>query len=216
MMRKNKGFVPIFLGLLLIAAALLLTAYNLYDSRRAEDTARQVVARLEERLPAESLPAETQPQPEKETAPVSEVEIPDYVLNPEMEMPEETIEGRAYIGILRIPALELELPVLSGWSYPGLKIAPCRYSGSAYTGDLILCAHNYSSHFGRLKSLRPGDEITFTDVDGNCFSYQVAELETLEPTAIEEMESGDWDLTLFTCTVGGKTRVTLRCEAAED
>ena len=211
MMRKNKGSIPIFLGLLLIAAALLLTAYNLYDSCRAEDTARQVVARLEERLPAEN-----QPQPERGTAPVSEVEIPDYVFNPEMEMPEETIDGRSYIGILRIPALELELPVISQWSYPGLKIAPCRYSGCAYMGDLILCAHNYSSHFGRLKSLRPGDEITFTDVDGNCFSYQVAELETLEPTAIEEMESGDWDLTLFTCTVGGKTRVTLRCEAVED
>ena len=36
-------------------------------------------------------------------------------------------------------------------------------------------------------------------------------METLMPTAVEEMESGDWDLTLFTCTVGGRTRVAVRC-----
>jgi sortase A len=25
------------------------------------------------------------------------------------------------------------------------------------------------------------------------------------------MESGDWDLTLFTCTTGGQSRITVRC-----
>ena len=52
-------------------------------------------------------------------------------------------------------------------------------------------------------------------MDGNVFRYEVVELETLMPTAIEEMTSGDWDLTLFTCTIGGGSRVTVRCELAE-
>ena len=133
----------------------------------------------------------------------------------QMEMPVKTVDGIEIVGILRIPALELELPIISQWSYPDLQTAPCRYSGSAYLNNLILCGHNYSSHFGRLKELREGDIITFTDMDGNLFTYEMAERETLMPTSIEEMTSGDWDLTLFTCTVGGQSRVTVRCTLVE-
>ena len=122
------------------------------------------------------------------------------------------IDGEVYIGTLDIPALELSLPVMSEWSYPKLKLAPCRYKGSAYRNDLIICAHNYNSHFGRLKELEPGDEIVFTDADGNAFFYSVVTTETLAPTAIDEMESSGWDLTLFTCTIGGAKRVTVRCK----
>ena len=57
--------------------------------------------------------------------------------------------------------------------------------------------------------------MTFTDVDGSLFSYRVAEVQVLEPTAIEEMVMEGWDLTLFTCTIGGQARLTVRCEAAE-
>lgn len=142
--------------------------------------------------------------------------IPDYVLSPNMEMPVETINGIDFIGVLRIPALELELPIISEWNYPNLKTAPCRYSGSAYLNNLIICGHNYTSHFGTLKNLWEGDIATFTDIDGNVFIYKMVERETLLPTSIDAMESGEWDLTLFTCTVGGQSRVTIRFELEED
>lgn len=195
---KHKGKGLIFTGLLLIAAALFLTGYNLFDQMRAQRSAAQAAAQLTEQLPQ-----------------TSQTDVPDYLLTPEMEMPVETIDGVDYVGVLRIPTLALELPVISQWSYPLLKIAPCRYSGSAYQNNLVLCAHNYASHFGNLKSLHIGDAVTFTDMDGNLFTYQVAELETLPPQATEEMENGDWDLTLFTCTVGGQSRVTVRCTAEQ-
>ena len=145
---------------------------------------------------------------------LEEAYIPDYILNPEMDMPEEDVDGQKYIGVLRIPDLSLELPVISNWSYPNLKNAPCRYAGSAYMNNMVIAAHNYYSHFGHLKDLSPGDEVTFTDVDGNVFQYEVSALEILSPFAVEEMTSGDWDLTLFTCTVGGQSRVTIRCAQA--
>lgn len=195
---KHKGKGLIFTGLLLIAAALFLTGYNLFDQMRAQRSAAQAAAQLAERLPQ-----------------TTQTDVPDYLLTPEMEMPVETIDGVDYVGVLRIPALALELPVISQWSYPLLKIAPCRYSGSAYQNNLVLCAHNYASHFGNLKNLHIGAAVTFTDMDGNLFTYQVAELETLPPQATEEMENGDWDLTLFTCTVGGQSRVTVRCTAEQ-
>ena len=52
----------------------------------------------------------------------------------------------------------------------------------------------------------------FTDADGNVFSYEVDTIETVGGTDIEKMESGDWDLTLFTCTTGGKARAAVRCK----
>ena len=195
---KHKGKGLIFTGLLLIAAALFLTGYNLFDQMRAQRSAAQAAAQLAERLPQ-----------------TTQTDVPDYLLTPEMDMPVETIDGVDYVGVLRIPTLALELPVISQWSYPLLKIAPCRYSGSAYQNNLVLCAHNYASYFGNLKNLHIGDAVTFTDMDGNLFTYQVAELETLPPQATEEMENGDWDLTLFTCTVGGQSRVTVRCTAEQ-
>ena len=192
-----------------MAAALFLACYNMWEERRAEAAAASA---LEEMLP--EMPAAAEPPAQPEDA--QEAVIPDYLLNPEMEMPTVEIEGQAYIGVLDIPVLELELPVISEWSYPRLKLAPCRFEGSAYLDDLIIAAHNYRSHFGGLKNLRPGDEVSFTDVAGNVFRYTVAELETLGRNDMEELESGEWDLTLITCTLGGKSRVTVRCVREAD
>lgn len=216
--RKQEGLLLITIGLLLIAAALFLVSYNLYDELRAEQSARQAVTQLDAYLPAEADP-EAPPDSAGDQEPLVSDErtvIPDYVLSPNMEMPVETINGIDFIGVLRIPALELELPIISEWNYPNLKTAPCRYSGSAYLNNLIICGHNYTSHFGTLKNLWEGDIATFTDIDGNVFIYKMVERETLNPTDIEGMESGNWDLTLFTCTVGGQSRVTIRFELEED
>lgn len=210
-MKRNKGKGLILLGLLLIAAALFLAAYNLYDGARAERSARQAASRLAALTPTEA-PSTPAALPAEEAAAPEEIELPDYVLNPQMEMPVAEMDGIGYIGTLRIPALELELPVIGEWSYPNLKIAPCRYVGSAYLNTLVIAAHNYQSHFGTLKNLSEGDAVTFTDMDGNLFCYEVAALETLPPTAIAEMTASDYDLTLFTCTLGGANRVTARCD----
>ena len=197
-------------GLLLIAAALLLTVYNLWDEHRAGTAVTQVMEQLQKQTP-DSMLVQT---PSSAAGP-GESEIPDYILNPDMEMPTMDIDGNRYIGTLDIPALNLSLPVMSEWSYPKLKIAPCRYVGTAYQGNFVIAAHNYRTHFGSLGNLSAGDRVTFTDVDGNIFSYDVVEVQILNPAAIEEMVSDDWDLSLFTCTLGGKTRLTVRCDKIE-
>lgn len=194
----KRGAFWIHLGLLLIAAALFLSAYNEMESHEARNSAQQVIAQMCQALPTETA-AETE-------APA----VPEYLLDAEREMPVQTINGRDYIGVLTIPSLELELPVLSQWDYPALKVAPCRYSGSLYQDNLIICAHNYASHFGKLKNLRVGDTAIFTDMDENVVRFQLAAQETIQPEDLEAMEAGDWDLTLFTCTVGGQSRVTVR------
>ena len=186
---------------MLIAAALSLFGYNLWEERRAGEAAWQALEALEARTGTE------EGTPEK-----SEPSVSEYVLHPEMEMPTVETGGVEYIGTLAIPALELELPVVSTWSDALLDLAPCRYTGSAYLDDLIIAGHNYRGHFGSLHRLASGDAIQFTDMAGNLFSYTVSEIQELPGTALEEMEAGDWDLTLFTCTLSRTSRVTIRCQ----
>ena len=198
-MKLKKGSIFIFIGLLLLVAALLLTCFNLYDQFRGERSVDNIMDKMILKNREHSL---------------QEGEIPDYILNPDMEMPVETIDGRDFIGTLEIPSLNLNLPIISQWSYGNLRVAPCRYDGSAYKNDMILAAHNYPSHFGNLKYLKEGEYVIFTDADGNKFTYTAVVRETLMPTAVNEMlskEEDDWDLTLFTCTVGGRSRVVVRC-----
>lgn len=211
-MKTDPGRIWINTGLLLLTAALFLWAYNGQESRRAGDAAQQVITELTQSLTQEAA-TEGGAAPEQEDAPA--VKLPEYLLDDQREMPEKAVGGRDYIGVLSIPSLDLELPVLSRWSYPNLKVAPCRYSGSLYRNDLIICAHNYASHFGKLKNLRVGDTAIFTDMDENVVNFQLAAQETIQPEDLEAMEAGDWDLTLFTCTVGGQSRVTVRFQRAD-
>lgn len=193
----KKGRLCIVLGLLLLAAALVLTGYNLLEGSRAQRSAAAAVQVLEQKLP--------------EVTP----ELPQWQQYPEMELPVVTVDGLDYVGLLELPALGLELPVLERWSYPNLRQAPCRYQGTAYRSGFVIAGHNYPAHFGSLRNLTAGDSVFFTDMDGNRFAYQVAAVEVLPPTAVEEMSDEGWDLTLFTCTPGGQSRVAVRCLRAE-
>ena len=198
MNKRRLGLCLILAGLVLVVAGVGWLGYNLWDSDRAgreAQQAREVILQYRQ---------ETLTSPDLKDEPL-----------PRGEMPTLEIDGHNYIGTVTLPSLDLELPVMEDWSYANLKLAPCRYAGSIYSEDMVLCAHNYATHFGRLQNLRPGDPVVFTDMDGNVFSYTVALTDTLAPTAIEEMTAGQWPLTLFTCTLSGRTRVTVRCQWAE-
>ena len=210
--KKNRiGNILKGAGLILVTAAVLLLVYNLWDGHRARESEEAILAEyLQENKKASESPDASDKEDKQN--------IPDYLLNPDMDMPEYSLKSLgdvACIGILEIPALDLELPVISSWSYSSLRLAPCRYSGSAYKGDLVIAAHNYQSHFGGLRTLPEGSEVFFTDAVGNRFSYYVAVTEALTPWSVDDMTSGEWPLTLFTCTLDSQNRVTVRCEYSE-
>ena len=203
LIKKHRGNVLMAIGLILVIAAVSLTVYNFWDESRAEDAAQHVLSELDAVI-------------EEDTAPdFNEVEVPEYVIHPEMDMPALTLDRSDYIGVIEIPVIGLRLPIMDEWSNSNSKIAPCRYSGTAYLNDMVIAGHNYRSHFGSLNKLQIGDEILFIDMDGNRFLYNVMETEVLAPTEISRMVSGPWDLTLFTCTYGGRTRFTVRCRVVD-
>ena len=201
-MKKSIGKCLMAMGLLLVLAAAGLLVYTTRDSSRAGQAASRILTQLTEEMPqAETSQTETQSE---ETEPA--------ILR---EMTVKTVDGLDYIGYLSIPELELELPVQAQWSYDGLQKSPGKFSGSTFSDDLTICAHNYPAHFGRLRSLSQGEEVDFTDMDGMVWIYEVSYVTVLEPEDVERMtEKGPedtWSLTLFTCTPGGAERVAVRC-----
>lgn len=187
-MSRRLGCICTALGVLCILAAAALAIHNRWQDRAAEETARQTLEQLAETILAEEAPGD-----------------PDGGV---------TVEGRRYLGFLSLPTLERELPVLLDWDMEGLKGSPARYAGSFGGGGLVIGAHNYDRHFGGLSRLRSGDAVYLTDGAGTVHRYVVERVETLALEDVAEMTDTQWDLTLFTCTYGGQSRVTVRCTAA--
>lgn len=218
-MKNKRGLLFIITGLLLIAAALVIIVYNLWEDDQAERSVDKVMEQIKAAPPQQKYEKDDSNNSTDGTSAdtslpsdPSEEEIPDYILNPKMEMPTQNIDGYDYIGVLKIAACDIELPIISAWNYPALKVAPCRFEGSVYTDDIIIAAHAYRAHFKRIRNLVGGEEVIFTDMNGNEFRYKVVCIETVGGTDLEGLEAGDWDLSLFTCTVNKKSRFVVRCE----
>ena len=213
---KNAAYLC---GILCILAGLLLFVRNLGEDREAGIEASDSLQVLADELREEEKGTQ---QPfcvdGGRNIPGTGKETQQAVLSfyKDMEMPAKRVEGRRYIGILEIGALRLKLPVLDTFSYRNIKVAPARFFGSVYDDNLILLAHNYQSHFGKLHLLQAGDEVSFTDMDGNRFRYTVAQVEVIGGMERDKLAEGDFDLCLFTCTLGGKNRVIVRCRRVEE
>ncbi len=130
-------------------------------------------------------------------------------------MPVQMIGGSGYIGYLTVPDLNLELPVMAECDENRLRIAPCRYYGSVRTDNLVIAGHSYITHFRPLRQLSIGAQVLFTDMEYHRITYQVMDLEVLNPTEVLEMRESDYDLTLFTCTASMKQRFAVRCDRTE-
>ena len=202
---KKAGSFFIALGLLLMAVAFGLVLHNRIEADEAGQNAERVLAELsdamrersESDIPTEDhLPAAVEAD---KTVPV---------------MATEVIDGNRYIGVLEIPALGISLPVGENWTEELLQLSPCRYSGSYYTDDLVICGHNYERHFSPIKYIEPEELVYFVTVEGTRYSYYVVQRETVQPNEIDKMlgkEDVPWNLTLFTCNNGGESRCAVRC-----
>ncbi|MCQ2514635.1 MAG: sortase [Ruminococcus sp.] len=187
---KSKGTISMIIGTVLLLIALAIVGYNTYESSNAQKISEDVVEQFETK---------------KDT----DVEL-------EKEMPTIEIEGNYYIGILEIPDYNISLPVMDSWSYDKLKIAPCVYSGSYFSDDIVIIGHNYSSIFNSIRFIKPNTDVYLTTADDRVLHYVVDYAETLKPEYVDKLtDKTDWDLTLLTCNKGNQTRRTVRCIRVE-
>ena len=210
-MHRKRGGLLMILGLLLLLGAGAWSAWNISFEEQGAEFAEEAAEKLLQSVsivqtdesakkPADA--ADTAKNPSESTDPVV-VEIP--------QMRTTEIDGYTYIGVISVPALDIELPVMSEWSYPLLKLSACRYTGSYLDDTLVIAGHSTRKHFRPLRKAKVGDSVVFTDVQGNVIQYQVIAIESLGSHDVEKLITGEWDLTLFTCSPGGERRVTVRC-----
>ena len=173
-------------GAVLMIAALLLYAYNAYEDTRAESDSEEILSDVMTVIQDHTVTVEAD--------------------EAQAVMPVGVVNGYEYIGYLSIPDLKIDLPVISDWDYNKLKKAPCRQWGTTYTDDLVIVAHNYYGHFGRLSTLEEGAKVTFTDMDGVVTEYALTEMFTVGPYEIDRVKDSEYDLVLYTCVYSGRMR----------
>ena len=220
--RLHTGTLFIIVGVAAIAAAAAIWLYNEYDNKRAAETAQNTVESILEIIRsndpsntetgnAGSGAAANAPGASVPGSDTQIVETPGAAEGSGGGSSYVVVQNEAYIGILSIPRFSLNLPVNLTWSYPKLRMSPCRFSGDIANNDLVIAAHSYRSHFGNINSLAPGDDITFIDTSGREYNYYVAAVETVQPSDTRVVVSSRYDLTLFTCTYDSRARVVVRC-----
>ena len=198
-MRQKAAILCLVLGIAFLLAALGLVCYNTWESQSAQQSSQDILVQIQNR----QEPTEFSEDPYEDHV--------DAFDQASKEMTVREIDGHEYVGYLSIPVLDRELPVMSQWAYAWLEIAPCRQYGATKMDDLVIAAHNYASHFGRLSQLRPADLLTFTDMDGEVILYAVEVVDVLDPDAVDTVKNSDFDLVLYTCTYGGSSRIAVFC-----
>ncbi len=211
-MKKNDAYM--LAGSILIILGLLLTGYNIFLESSAVEVSKGVLDKLVIKRKNINNTVFSEDLIKEYNLDVvdREIDIPDYILNPNMDMPIVEIAGYNYIGVIEIPSLGKMLPVINGCDYNNLKLSPCVYSGTAYLNNFVIVARNYKSYFGGIAKLPFGEKIIFRDVDGNLFNYSIVEKISVEDNTLEELNLEDSDLTLVTSSAGGMANMVLRCE----
>lgn len=193
--KQKQGAVLLVVGIVLVLCGL-----GIHIAQERQDAlAGQTAALLLQQLDQKTLPVETPTDTETK--------------NQDPELPERKYMGYSLIGSISIPSVGIRLPVLDDWSEDKLKVAPCRYTGSISSSNMIIMGHNYKSHLTPLHKVEVGAEVEFENAVGKVFRYRVAEIEHLHRTQGEDLLS-EYPLTIFTCTPGGLERIVVRCEAA--
>jgi len=192
MKRKIRGVVLIVLGLELMLFSAVVLGY--YDHQAADSAQNAQILLVD-------LNRE-----------VYQNRIENIAIEaPENQMPQLSLNGYSLIGILKAEKAGIDLPIIDSWSYEKLKTAPCRYSGSLKTKDLVLIGHNYDGHLKTLDVLKPGDVVNFIDVSGKEHLFEVAETKILAPEQVDKLNSDDHSLIIVTCTSTGKNRFAIYC-----
>lgn len=128
-------------------------------------------------------------------------------------------KGFDVIGIVKIPKIGLEYPILSVNTTNSMKISIGRYWGGNVNdyGNLSIAGHNNKSGtmFGKTKYLEIGDIVELTDLTNTTIQYQIYDKFITDPNDVTILETKDntiREVTLITCTNGNKQRLILKAK----
>lgn len=200
---QKRGAAWVALGALLLAGAAALSGWNLWAQKRAADTASLLLAVAQaQQLVAQGAPDGALPAQAAPPAPAADPASPEEA---SLAAAAQQIDG-----VLSLPTLGLELPVLAGYSEELLQLSPCVYQRAGEGGRLVIAGHNYRSHFGRLGRLKPGYPAAYQPQQGEPLALAVRSLEEIGADDRNALEAGEWTVTLLTCNLDQSRRLLVR------
>ena len=126
-------------------------------------------------------------------------------------------EGFKVIGIIKIPAIDLEYPILEKTTKLTMATSISRFSGGEVNeyGNISLAGHNnYSgTMFGKNKNLKLNDKILLTDLTGRTIEYEIYDIFVTDPNDTKILETKDEtkrEVTLITCKNGRSERLIIK------
>ncbi len=212
-MRRVPAVVLILIGLGLMAYPKARQCY--YDYRRQQ----LLQAWKESRVEAAPEAAPNRAQQEREdVSPPPETEH-------RLSAAQERYIRENMIGVLRIPRIDLEMPVLKIDTAANLELSLAhvdRSAGPGAVGNFCLSGHRqltYGRHFNRLHELSRDDLIEF-EGPAETFTYRVFEIAVIQPEETGVLEPGGDEklITLITCHGSRRpfTRFIARGRLVED
>lgn len=139
--------------------------------------------------------------------------------NGELEAKEEEREYKGYkvVGIIKIPKINIEYPILEKTTNETMKFSITKFWGNGVNkvGNLSLAGHNNrnGTMFGKTKQLEIGDTIELTDMTNVTKQYTIYDKFIVDPndiSIIEIDEFGSREVTLITCSNGNKQRLIIK------
>lgn len=202
--------IPLFMIILfvMIITILVLSVKAKCFSNNSESEENVIPAKIEEEK-------EIEIEEEKDIEEINTQEIESE--EEQKEVPAQSTEkvksytasnGQNYdsIGILNIPSLNIQYPILSSTSEQTLKVALTKYWGGNpnEVGNLCISGHNYknSKFFGKLQNIKNGDIIQITDLNGQTLDYKVYDTKIVDPSdtsCTSQLTNGNIEITLITC-----------------
>lgn len=126
-------------------------------------------------------------------------------------------QGYNVIGLIEIPAIDLEYPILEKTTQETMNISISRFYGGDINeyGNVSLAGHNnYSgTMFGKNHNLKLEDKVLLTDLTGRTIEYEIYDIFSTDPndtSILETTEPDKREVTLITCKNGRSKRLIIK------
>ena len=219
-LKRAKNMYKIYFCLSILIVCLLFSYYIYaeYDRNKSEEVSQDILMGIIETEDNTTIP--------KEEAIIVFLDEEDSNAEPQvLEIPKpledtyRTSNGKVYntVGIINIPSLKINYPILAKTTDAWLKVAPCKFWGPDpnEVGNLCIAGHNYRNNkfFSKISKLENGDIIEITDLSGKMIQYKVYKQYQVKPEDVSctsQNTDGKREVTLITCTNDNKKRVIIK------
>ena len=134
--------------------------------------------------------------------------------NEELKQVQVEYEGYNVVGIISVPAIGIEYPILDTTNEKTMKVAITKFWGNDVNelGNFTMAGHNNKdgTMFGKTKRLNIGDKINMTDLTGRTIEYEIFDQYLIDPndvSCVKSVKENTREVTLITCANGRSNRL---------